>query len=174
MATVLAAAVLPRAGHAADTRIELAPGASTVAFRAYGLRLLPLDGQFTRFHGVLFYDPPDHAACRVELRVDVASLVMSGDALRDRILGPDFLDAAQFPALAYDGACGADGLDGRLALHGVTRPFALALDWTPDTVVAVGRLRRADWGMTAMPILGGSTVRIEVSVRLAGARPAGP
>lgn len=170
----LTAAAPSRPSHAADARVELVPGASAVAFRAYGMGLLPLDGEFTRFHGWIAYDPDDHAACQVELRVEVASLAMSGDAPRDDILGPDFLDAARFPALTYDGACGTDGLDGRLAMHGVTRPFALTLDWTPDSVVAVGRLRRADWGMTAMPILGGSTVRIAVSVRLAEPPHAGP
>ena len=47
-------------------------------------------------------------------------------------------------------------------MHGVTRPFTLSLDWNPDGVVAEGRLVRADWGMTAMPLLGGRTVRIRV------------
>ena len=35
-------------------------------------------------------------------------------------------------------------------------------------VVAEGRLVRADWGMTAMSVLGGRTVRISVAVPLRG------
>ena len=34
--------------------------------------------------------------------------------------------------------------------------------------MAEGRLVRAEWGMTAMPLLGGRTVRIRVTVPLAG------
>jgi len=161
------ALLLPRHGAAADASVELAPGRSTVAFRAYELGLLPLDGQFTRFHGRFTYDPDAPTHCSVTLQADVASLAMTPETVGEMVKGPDFFDAARFPALAYDGACEAGGLDGRLAMHGVTRPFALTLDWTPDSVVAVGRLRRADWGMTAMPVLAGATVRIEVSVQLA-------
>ena len=51
-------------------------------------------------------------------------------------------------------------------MHGVTHPFELSLTWSKDAVVAEGRLLRADWGMTAMPILGGRTVRIRVTVAL--------
>ena len=84
------------------------------------------------------------------------------------------MDAASFPILSYAGNCQAQGdLEGMLAMHGVTRPFALSLDWSRDGVAAEGRLARADWGMTAMPLLGGRTVRIRVTVPLAGGRQAG-
>ena len=107
----------------------------------------------------------------MELRVQVASLVTEDASLRGTIVGPDFLDAVSFPDLAYAGSCEAGGdLDGKLAMHGVTRPFMLSLVWDRDGVVAEGRLLRADWGMTAMPLMGGRTVRIRVAVRLAGSR----
>jgi polyisoprenoid-binding protein YceI len=100
------------------------------------------------------------------LQVDVGSLTMTTASMSEMVLGPDFLDAARYPALAYDGACNAEGLTGQLTMHGVTRPFALTLDRQAGAVTAVGRLPRADWGMTARPLLGGSTVRIEVTVPL--------
>ena len=90
--------------------------------------------------------------------------------MRDTIVGPDFMDAASFPELNYTGTCGATGLGGMLAMHGITKPFALSLDWNGDGVVAEGRLVRAEWGMTAMSFLGGRTVRIRVTVPLAGSR----
>lgn len=159
--------VLPWHAMAADAAtVTLSPGDSTVAFRAYGLGLLPLDGHFTRFHGQFSYDPHDPARCAVALQVDVASLEMGSASVGETILGPDFLDAARFPTLTYDGACGTQGMAGQLEMHGVTRPFALALDWRPDAVTAEGRLRRAEWGMTARPLLGGSTARITVTVPL--------
>lgn len=156
----------PRHGIATEVSVELLPERSTVAFRAYGFGLLPLDGQFARFHGRFSYDPDAPAHCAVTLQADVASLAMTPAAAGGTVLGPDFLDAAQFPVLAYDGACGPDGLTGQLTMHGVTRPFTLTLDWRAAAVTAVGRLRRADWGMTRRPLLGGSTVRITVKVPL--------
>jgi polyisoprenoid-binding protein YceI len=167
------ALLLPRPGDAADVTIELVPGSSTVGFRAYGLGLLPLDGQYTRFHGRFTYDPSTPARCSVTLQVDVASLAMTPASFGETMLGPDFLDAARFPALAYEGACDADGLTGLLTMHGVTRPFTLTLDRHRNEVTAAGRLRRADWGMTAQPLLGGSTARITVTVPLPALPPGG-
>jgi polyisoprenoid-binding protein YceI len=59
--------------------------------------------------------------------------------------------------------CEGRAVNGDLTLHGVTRPFALDLDWGANVLTAMGRLRRADWGMTARPLTGGSTVRITVA-----------
>jgi polyisoprenoid-binding protein YceI len=151
---------------AAPRRIELTPSTSEVGFRGYGLGLLPLDGRFTRFGGSLTYDPADHSNCGVDLVVDVASLVTEDPSMRTTVVGPDFMDAASFPSLTYAGACQGPELHGTLGMHGVVRPFELSLDWGQAGVVAEGRLRRADWGMTAMPILGGRTVRIRVTVPL--------
>ncbi|HUB47868.1 MAG TPA: YceI family protein [Acetobacteraceae bacterium] len=165
---LLALCSLPAAASdgAFSREVPLAPGSSSVAVRVYGLGLLPFDGQFARLHGVLRYDPDDHARCSVALQVDVASLSMSSDAMTTTVLGPDFLDAVHYPALSYEGACGPGGMAGALTMHGVTRPFGLALDWDRNAVAAVGRLRRADWGMTARPLLGGRFVQITVRVRL--------
>jgi polyisoprenoid-binding protein YceI len=161
--TVVPAQATPR-------RIDFGPPASQVAFRAYGLGLLPIDGTFAQFTGSLNYDPDRPGVCQVELRVEVASLVADDGAARGRITGPEFMDAARYPSLRYTGRCQPpDDLQGMLDMHGVTRPFTLSLDWDwdRDRVVAEGRLLRADWGMTALPLLGGRTVRIRVSVPLA-------
>jgi polyisoprenoid-binding protein YceI len=152
--------------EAAQRRVRLGPPESAVAFRAYGLGLVPIDANFTSFDGWLTYDPDDRASCRVDLRVQVASLAAADSSLRDRIVGPDFMDSAAYPMLTYAGTCEASGLGGTLAMHGVARPFELSLDWNRDGVVAEGRLVRAEWGMTAMPALGGRTVRIRVAVPL--------
>lgn len=171
---IVATCVQPCRSSAAEARLALSPEADSVGIRAYRLGVFPLDGLFHRFHGWLTYDPANHADCRVELHVEVASLTMSSPSMLQRVLGPEFLDAARYPALAFQGACNGAGLDGRLAMHGVSRPFALALNWQRQSVSAVGRLQRGDWGMTALPILAGSTVRIDVSVHLAAPRHANP
>jgi polyisoprenoid-binding protein YceI len=160
--------VCPVAGAAAAPRqVSLAPPDTAVAIRAYGMGLLPLDGTFARFRGSLTFDPADHSNCRVDLTIDVASLTMTNAAMRETMIGPDFMDAARFPTLTYSGTCQPQGISGMLALHGMTRPFQLSLAWSQDQVVAEGQLVRADWGMTAMPIVAGRTVRIRVAVPLA-------
>lgn len=176
MRSAIALAALLFAGaactaQAAPRRVQLGPPVSEVAFRAYGLGLLPIDASFTRFDGWLTYDPDDRATCQVDLRVHVDSLVTEDPSMRDMVVGPDFMDASSFPILSYAGSCEAQGnLEGTLAMHGVTRPLALSLDWGGERVVAEGRLLRSDWGMTAMPLLGGRTVRIRVAVPLTGGR----
>jgi polyisoprenoid-binding protein YceI len=169
MALLLFCAFLPVAASAAPPQVAaLAAPGTTVAFRVYGLGLLPLDGKFTRFDGILTYDPTDHGRCQVELHVDVASLAMSNATIRTDVLGPDFMDAVHFPTLHFTGACQSSGLAGMLEMHGVSHPFAMDLDWEKNTVTAQGRLRRAEWGITARPFFGGSTVRITVKVTLPG------
>ncbi len=152
--------------HAAPRRIHLAPPAGELSFRAYGMGLVPIDATFTRFSGWLVYDTADHTSCQVELTAEVASLVTDDASVRATVVGPDFMDVARFPTLTYAGSCDAGGLGGTLGMHGVSRPFTLALTWTRDGVEAEGRLVRADWGMTAMSFWGGRTVRIRVVVPL--------
>ncbi len=152
--------------RAASQKLTLSPPQSAVEIRAYGFGLLPLDGQFTRFSGALQFDPNDSARCHATLRADTISLTMANATIRQDILGPEFLDTAQFPELRYRGDCGPDGLDGMLTLHGVTRRFRLELRRDEQQLVATGRLRRADWGMSARQLFGGSTVRIRITTPL--------
>jgi polyisoprenoid-binding protein YceI len=154
--------------RAAPQRLPLLPTGSAVAIRAYALGFVPLDGRFTRFSGWLTYNPENLTDCRVELTVETASLVMPDASARATLVGTDFLDVVRYPTIEYAGACQARALTGRLDLHGVNGPFVMALDWSPGRVIASGRLRRADWGMTARPLFGGPTIRIEVAVRLQG------
>ncbi len=119
------------AALAAPRRIILGPPASEVGFRAYGLGLLPIDARFPRFTGSLTYDPDDHAVCRVDLSIDVASLVADDPSMRDTMLGPGFMDAAHFPSLIYTGTCQGQGLVGMLGMHGITRPFRTVADLEP-------------------------------------------
>ena len=155
------------AAVAAPQRIDISPPASEVAFRAYRLGLIPIDGRFTRFNGWLSVDPDDKTSCRVELRIEVASLEADDSAVLPIITGPQFMDAASFPELRFVGSCANHDIQGVLAMHGVSRPCALSLDWHQDALVAEGYVVRSDWGISAMPLLAGRTVRIRVSVPLA-------
>jgi polyisoprenoid-binding protein YceI len=154
------------AAVAAPRRIAITPSGSEVAFRAYKGGLLPIDGKFTRFSGWLTDDPADRTSCRVELQIEVASLQTDDPAVQPVITGPQFMDATNFPLQRFVGNCEGRGVAGVLAMHGVSHPFVLSLDWHPDALIAEGHIVRADWGITAMPVLVGRTVRIRVSVPL--------
>jgi hypothetical protein len=141
-------------------QVPILPATSQVELRAYGLGLLPLDGKFTRFHGILRYDPAKPGMCQAMLEIDAASLQMFVPMATETITGPEFLNAARYPDIAFDGACQGDAIKGDLRLHGQTHPFVLEL----DQGVATGRVRRADWGITARPFTAGSTIRIRVTM----------
>jgi polyisoprenoid-binding protein YceI len=159
----LTAAVLAGAAGAAPVEtVPLSPASSKVHLRAYALGLVSLNGNFTRFDGTLRFDPADAASCTAALTVDVASLTMSNPTARAEIIGPEFLDAARFPTLRFEGKCDTTGVDGMLMMHGVLRPVRLKMSWDRQDVTVVTSLRRADWGITAKPLLVGATVRIRV------------
>jgi polyisoprenoid-binding protein YceI len=143
-------------------QLNLTPPGVQVEMRAYGIGLIPFDGKFTRFHGVLRYDPARPEVCQAALEIDAASLAMSNETVRDTIIGPEFMDTARFPSLAFDGDCRGDTIAGTLMLHGQTHPFILDLERTARTITATGRLERARWGMTARRFTAGSTIRIRV------------
>jgi polyisoprenoid-binding protein YceI len=158
---------------AAAEVLALTPPAATVELRFYSFGLFPIDGKYTRFHGELTYDPHHPGRCQAALTIASDSLVTANHAITRMVTGPEFMDATRYPTLQYTGVCNGSMLDGELTMHGVTHAFALSIDREPRRAVAEGRLRRADWGMTAQPMLGGSTVRIRVSLPLpSGAQPA--
>jgi polyisoprenoid-binding protein YceI len=145
-------------------QVPLSPPSAQVRLRTYGLGFLPLDGKFTRFRGLMRYDPANPAVCQVILNVETASLEMGTQTMTDRIKGPDSMDVAQFPELVFHGGCQGQTVIGELTLHGQTHPFVLDLNRRPDGIVATGRMKRAEWGITGHPVLGGAIIRIQVDL----------
>jgi len=84
---------------------RLLPSGSQVTLRTYGLGLLPFDGHFTRFHGWMRYEPSQPTACQVILEIEASSLAMENNAIQQRITGPESMDVAHFPDLAFHGDC---------------------------------------------------------------------
>jgi polyisoprenoid-binding protein YceI len=162
---LLLACVVPRA-EADPRRVELGPPSSEVDIRAYRLGILPLDGKFDHFSGWLSYDPDNHRYCQVQLTIEANSLTIGESAMRAVVVGPEFLDVTRYPSLTYSGNCDGDRVKGALGMHGVTGSFSLSLTWSNDGVRAEGRLERAEWGMTALPLLAGRTILIRVVISL--------
>ena len=150
--------------------LRLEPGSTEIAFRAYGMGFLPIDGTFGSFSGTLRLDPADPAACAIEVEAEVASLRMPDSAMTRDALGPDLLDAPRFPRFAFRGECqkgaGGGALHGALTLHGVTRPLAFQVSRQEGRFVATAMMRRAEWGMGARPVLAGPEVRIRFTTGL--------
>jgi polyisoprenoid-binding protein YceI len=143
-------------------QVTLLPADSAVELRSYGFGLFPLDGKFTRFHGLMRYDPAHPGACQVVLEIEAGSLAMSSNAIRDRIVGPGMMDVARFPDLSFHGSCDNKTVAGDLTMHGETHPFSMEYTSAGGTVTATGRLRRSEWGITGSQLIGGPTIRIRV------------
>ncbi len=132
--------------------------------RSYGFGWLPLDGKFTRFQGWMRYDRAHAGVCQMMLEIEAGSLEMSTDAIRDIITGPEMMDVARFPALGFSGTCQSDVIAGELTMHGQTRKVSLKFARSAAALVATGEVRRADWGITGNPLIGGPVIRIRVQV----------
>jgi polyisoprenoid-binding protein YceI len=145
-------------------QFSLRPPGSAVELRSYGFGLIPLDGKFTRFHGWMRYDPSNTAACQVMLQIEAGSLAMSSETIRDRITGSGMMDVAHFPDLVFNGTCQGDAVVGDLFLHGETHPVTLDYVRSAGTIIATGRIRRSEWGITGSALIGGPVIRIRVVV----------
>lgn len=156
--------LLTMSGSAWSDQVNLRPPVSTVEFRSYGFGLIPLDGKFTSFHGWMRYDPANAGACQVMLEIEAGSLAMSSETIRDRITGPGMMDVTRFPDLSFNGTCQGKAVVGDLTMHGETHPIALDYVRSAGTIIATGRIRRADWGITGGALIGGPTIRIRVVV----------
>jgi polyisoprenoid-binding protein YceI len=145
-------------------QLSLRPPSSAVELRSYGFGLFPLDGKFTRFHGWMRYDPANTSACQVMLEIEAGSLAMSSETIRDRITGPGMMDVGRFPDLAFNGTCQGEAVVGDLTMHGETHPVTLDYTRSAGTIVATGRIRRSEWGITGSQLIGGPMIRIRVIV----------
>lgn len=84
---------------------------------------------------------PDLLSSSVRASIDVSTLTTANKMRDEKILGPDVLDAEQYPTIDFasralretPGGPGGYELDGDLTLHGITRPVTLAL--TPHGVI---------------------------------------
>lgn len=148
---VWTALALPIAAVAADYTVQYP--ASTLGFSNtfQGQRF---DGHFGRWNATIRYDPAHLAQSRFDVTVELAS-VKTGDSDRDGALpGPDFFDTAKYPQAHFvtTGFHQADGkviADGRLTLHGITRPVSLTVAFKPQgkraTLDVDGTLKRLDF-----------------------------
>ena len=133
--SVLALALaLPLAASAADYKVG--PG-STLGFSGK-FQGQQFDGTFGKFDAAISYDAANLAASRFDVTVDT-STAKTGDGDRDNALpGSDFFDTKKFATAHYvttgfsKDAKGDIIANGNLTLHGVTKPVALKVVFSPN------------------------------------------
>jgi polyisoprenoid-binding protein YceI len=175
---LLAALLLPVVAFAADT-FELDPTHTYPSFAVSHMGLSIMQGRFNETHGSFVLDRKGDTSS-VKVTVKTASLDSGMDARDQRLLAANFLDVEQFPEMSYEStAVSFTGektakVEGKLTLHGVTRPLTLNVTSIKCAVHALkkvwscgfeadGALKRSDYGIkTYLPDVGDEVqLRIE-------------
>lgn len=140
-------------------------------FSRYTMRFNGLDGAFD-------YDPANWRATRATITVDPASIDTEDAKFNTAIAG--FLGVADFPQITFvtravEGQGPQGRLIGDLTFHGVTRPVTLEATFNgvgPDMsgqgsrlgLSGRGRIKRSDFGVTAVSQFAGDDVDLEFEV----------
>jgi polyisoprenoid-binding protein YceI len=130
--TILLAASLPMAAHAADS-YSIDPPHTFPRFMISHLGFSTMQGRFDKTSGKITLDRAAKNGS-MDIAID-ASSVSTGFAKRDEHLrSPDFFNAAEFPTITYkSNSIKFKGdvpvsVEGELSLLGVTRPVTLSID----------------------------------------------
>jgi polyisoprenoid-binding protein YceI len=168
------AAAPPAAAYVVD------PVHSSVIFRVHHFGAGYFYGRFDDVSGKVVLDDQDPAKSSVDVEIKAES-IDTNNAKRDgHLRSPDFFNAKQFPTISFKSErvrkSGEEGyeVEGKLTLHGETRPLAATFTRTgtgkgPDGKVRAGgettfTVKRSDFGMKYMPEGIGDEVRLTVSL----------
>lgn len=133
LAALLCAALLPVPGLAAPMTYTIDPDHTHPVFETDHLDGLSVwRGLFAKTSGQIILDTTKQTGS-VDITVDPASIETGQDQLDKVIAGPEFLDAAHYPAVHYSGKLAGfvrgapTEVTGELTLHGITRPLTLKI-----------------------------------------------
>lgn len=140
-------------------------------------------GSFPRFMGRLLIDRLHPEQTKIDVDVDATAVTIPWQGGDELLRSPDFFDSARFREVHFSSAAirGVDPehykVDGILEIRGIKHP--LTLDATlererADTAngkeiadfTVTGKLSRADYGMTAEPIMISDQVRLKIAARI--------
>ncbi len=163
---------------------QIDPTHSSAEFAVRHMMVATVKGSFKSLSGRVVLDEGVPENSRIEAEIDAAS-VDTGVADRDNHLrSADFFDVALHPTITFRSSSieldGADHgkVDGTLAIHGVTRPVTLEVDYLGEIkdpwgnrrrgYTAEASLNRKDFGMTWNKVLdsGGVLVGDKIKVTL--------
>jgi len=155
---------------------------SSVGFTVRHMMVSKVSGTFQKYRADVTFDPDAPASLRVHAVIDAAS-IDTGNRKRDEHLrSADFFDVTRFPEITFTTtAVKPEGdhylLTGDLAMHGVTRPVTLTLEYN-GTVTdpwgnvragfsAAGEIDRRDWGIVWNKALDRGGLTVSNTVKLA-------
>jgi polyisoprenoid-binding protein YceI len=169
------------AEKAAAGNYTIDQGHTFITFSVNHLGFSELQGRFNSFEGSMQYVP--NGASSVEITIDAASVDSNHQKRDDHLRGPDFFNVKQFPEIKFSSTkvhYSASGepsrVDGKLSLHGVTKPVSLEV-----TPVGAGtdpwggyrtgynastKIKRSDYGMNYMPGGIGDEITIKLYVEM--------
>jgi polyisoprenoid-binding protein YceI len=183
VAAALAAVLLSPAVGNAQTWV-LDADHTSVGFKVRHLMVSNVKGEFRSFRGTVETDERDVTLSKMSVTIDAASVNTGVKQRDDHLRSADFLDAQKYPAMTFVSERIAKAgerliINGKLTIHGVTRPVSLDVEGlTPATVdpwggvrrgaTAVGKINRKDFGLTWNKALeaGGVVVGDEVYIIL--------
>ena len=159
---------------------------SSINFWVRHLMVSKVHGRFKTWSGTLTFDDRDPTSSRVEVQIDASSIFTEDPKRDEHLRSADFLDVAKYPHILFkstsvERVAGSDdgfALNGNLAIHGVTKPIALAVEyagrvkdpWGGERVgfSARGAINRKDFGLTWNVMLeaGGVTVADKVEIAI--------
>jgi polyisoprenoid-binding protein YceI len=136
-------------------------------------------GKFNKTSGSITLDKAAKTGT-ADITIDLSSIDMGHDKLNEHLRSADFFDVAKFPTATYRGTLKFEGdtlksVDGKLTLHGVTRPVTLKVnsfkciqhpmykkeDCGAD---AETEIDRSDFGITHGVEFGGGKVLLRIQV----------
>ncbi|WP_405968637.1 YceI family protein [Streptomyces sp. NBC_00015] len=140
------------------------PVHSTIGFSVRHAMISNVRGRFTRYEGLVKLDGSSPAGSEAYVSVQMDSLDTGIQERDAHLKGPEFLDSATFPLMAFrsTGIVPLDDdvfrLDGRLRIKDIELPLALDIAFGGAGQDAFGQhrigfegtatLRRSDWGLT--------------------------
>jgi|ERR1051326_7285226 polyisoprenoid-binding protein YceI len=184
LVTILAFVLAAAAPSRAADMFRLDQRYGTIEFTAQHFGAFASHGQFEKFTGLIGVDRTHPENTTIDIQVDADSVTIPWQDGADLLRGPDFFDAAHHRMIHFTGDR-IVGLDpthfrivGTLEMRGVSHPLTLDATlerrWRDDAkAVEVadfnvrGVLSRADYGMTADPVMISNSIQLSIMARVA-------
>ncbi len=133
-----------------------------IFFRVNHAGFSDLIGEFKEYEGYFTFDSEKPESSTANITLDVDSIETSSKELDVKLMGDQFFNAKQFPAITFKSAKltktgeNTGRLEGELTMHGITKPFALNVTYNKGAEFmgqykvgfsATGTLKRSDFGL---------------------------
>ena len=156
---------------------------SSINFTVRHMVVSKVRGRFTKWEGTLAMDEKDPSGGQVEVVIDASSIDTGVQQRDEHLRSADFFDVGQFPTITFKSTrvekagAGAFKVTGDLAMHGVTRPVVLDVEYAGSAKDPWGGVRagfsasvsldRKDFGLRYNQILETGSVVVGETVEIA-------